>query len=109
MRELEAKLPQLQQNVRLQNGGIHVGQSGQNPHSLVGRVDALEEAVEVLLIAQVGSRLHDACTSCLSSYIQMCCADLTFKSTWPVYMLVSRYAAFDGVLLLAISGATDKG
>lgn len=56
MRELEARLPQLQQNARLQNGGVHVGQSGQNPHSLVGRVDALEEAVEVLLIAQVGAR-----------------------------------------------------
>lgn len=65
MRELEAKLPQLQLNAHLQNGGAHVGQSGQSPHSLVGRVDALELAVEVLLIAQVGSRLcvNIACTS----------------------------------------------
>ena len=55
MRELEARLPLLQQNACLQNGGAHAGQSGQNPHSLVGRVDALEEAVEVLLIAQVSS------------------------------------------------------
>lgn len=53
MRELEAKLPQLQQRTRIQNGGVHVRQPGQSPHSLVGRVEALEEAVEVLLIAQV--------------------------------------------------------
>ncbi|KAL3132182.1 hypothetical protein ABBQ32_008786 [Trebouxia sp. C0010 RCD-2024] len=52
VRELETKLPQLQQHVRNQNGGVHVRQPGQNPHSLVGRVEALEEAVEVLLLAQ---------------------------------------------------------
>ena len=32
---------------------MHDGQNMQEPHSLVGRVEALEEAVEVLLAAKV--------------------------------------------------------
>ena len=37
----------------MQNGSAHDRQPTQVPHSLVGRVEALEEAVEVLITAQV--------------------------------------------------------
>ena len=57
MRDLEAKLPRMQQRFLMQNGSIHDRQPSQVPHSLVGRVEALEEAVEVLITAQVSLKL----------------------------------------------------
>ena len=56
----------------MQNGNVQVGQPGQNPHSLVGRVEALEEAVEVLLIAQVCSKLC-MCIACALLMLKVAC------------------------------------
>ena len=53
VRDLEAKLPNLQQRLNLQNGSTYDRQPPQVQHSLVGRVEALEEAVDVLVTAQV--------------------------------------------------------
>ena len=53
VRDLEAKLPNLQQRLNLQNGSTYDRQPLQDQHSLVGRVEALEEAMDVLVTAQV--------------------------------------------------------
>ena len=53
VRDLEAKLPNLQQRLNLQNGTAYDRQPLPVQHSLVGRVEALEEAVDVLITAQV--------------------------------------------------------
>lgn len=47
-------MPALQQHANLHNGGVHSRQaSHSDQHSLIGRVEVLEEAVDVLLQAQV--------------------------------------------------------
>ena len=53
VRELEAKLPDLQQRLGLQHGSAYDRQSSHVQHSLVARVEVLEEAVDVLISAQV--------------------------------------------------------
>jgi hypothetical protein len=55
VRALESKLPHLQQKLGLQNGNAYDRQTSQVQHSLVGRVEALEEALDVLITAQVGT------------------------------------------------------
>ncbi len=55
MRALESKLPHLQQKLGVQNGNAYDRQNSQVQHSLVGRVEALEEALNVLITVQVGT------------------------------------------------------
>lgn len=52
VRALESKLPHLQQKLGVQNGNAYDRQNPQVQHSLVGRVEALEEALDVLITAQ---------------------------------------------------------
>ena len=66
---LESKLPHMQQKLGLQNGIAHERQSSHVQHSLVGRVEALEEAVEVLIIAQVRAAIYD--TPPMADYVSM--------------------------------------
>ncbi|DBA77767.1 hypothetical protein WJX77_009166 [Trebouxia sp. C0004] len=49
---LESKLPHLKQKLGLQNGNAYDRQTPQVQHTLVGRVEALEEALDVLITAQ---------------------------------------------------------
>lgn len=55
---LESKLPHMQQKLGLQHGIAYERQSSHVQHSLVGRVEALEEAVDVLITAQVCAAVH---------------------------------------------------
>ena len=55
MRALESKVPHLQQKLGVRNGNAYDRQNSQVQHSLVGRVEALEEALDVLITAQVGT------------------------------------------------------
>ena len=59
VRMLESKLPHMQQKLGLQNGIAYERQSSHVQHSLVGRVEALEEAVDVLITAQVCAAVHN--------------------------------------------------
>ena len=59
----------MQQKLGLQNGNAFDRQSSHVQHSLVGRVEALEEAVDVLIIAQVCAAIHD--TPPMADYVSM--------------------------------------
>lgn len=68
VRMLESKLPHMQQKLGLQNGVAYERPSSHVQHSLVGRVEALEEAVDVLITAQEQQLEHgvkeDSNTKC---------------------------------------------
>lgn len=77
VRALEARVPQLQQDADLNNGLVQSRQASQSDqHSLIGRVEALEGAVDVLLTVQV---CHPGAASCPSSAEHTCCHALKVK------------------------------
>ena len=90
MRALESKLPHLQLKLGVQNGNTYDRQTSQVQHSLVGRVEALEEALDVLITAQVGTDealYYDCCDACHCK-LQACSCSLQvasfveFRSCW---------------------------
>ena len=73
---MESQVPALQQRASLNNGNVHSRQSSQSDqHSLIGRVEALEEAVDVLLQTQVSCVVsRDAVLHlCVLCCIVACC------------------------------------
>ena len=82
MRALESKLPQLQQKLGVQNGNAYGRQNPQVQHSLVGRVEALEEALDVLITVQVGidKALSCNCNDACHCMLQACSCSLQAAS-----------------------------
>jgi len=82
VRVLESKLPHLQQKLGVQNGNAYDRQNSQVQHSLVGRVEALEEALDVLITAQVGTDealCYNCCDACHCK-LQACSCSLQAAS-----------------------------
>ena len=84
VRALESQVPALQQHASLNNGGVSGRQGPQSDQqSLVGRVEVLEEAVDVLLQAQVRHSAGIAAVSRLTA-----CADAHLLSKHIIYLWV---------------------